>query len=64
MGFFSGPLNLRDSKTGPRTVWLGDEARALIDALPRLRNVPWLFWNMRCRKPMRDVARYWHEIRD
>ena len=33
-------LNLRDSNTGPHTVWLGDEARALIDTLPRMRNVP------------------------
>lgn len=57
-------LNLLDSKTGPRTVWLGDDARALIGTLPRLKNVPWLFWNARFRKPMRDVTHYWHDLRN
>jgi integrase len=28
-------LKLSDSKTGPRIVWLGEEARLLLDALPR-----------------------------
>jgi integrase len=30
-----GRLLLRDSKTGPRTVWLGSAAREVIDSLPR-----------------------------
>lgn len=30
-----GKLFLRDSKTGPRTVWLSAPARAVLDALPR-----------------------------
>jgi len=28
-------LKLADSKTGARTVWLGEEARAILDRLPR-----------------------------
>ena len=56
-------LKLRDSKTGPRTVWLGDEARALIDGLPKHKKIVWLFWNWRYRKPLRDITHYWHEIR-
>lgn len=56
-------LKLRDSKTGPRTVWLGDEARALIDTLPRIRTVPWLFWNVRFARHLTGVAHYWYEIR-
>ena len=28
-------LKLTDSKTGPRIVWLGQEARAVLDGLPR-----------------------------
>ncbi|WP_424830570.1 tyrosine-type recombinase/integrase [Ruegeria sp.] len=36
-----GHLFLRDSKTGPRTVWLSEAARAVLDALPR--NSPWVF---------------------
>ena len=55
---------LRDSKTGARTVWLGDEARALIDTLPRFRNNPWIFWNTRCRRPIHSVNHYWYEIRE
>lgn len=31
-------LKLTDSKTGPRVVWLGKEARAVIDRLPRSRS--------------------------
>lgn len=56
-------LKLRDSKTGPRTVWLGNEARALIDTMPKLKNIPWLFWNTRFRKPLRYIDYYWYEIR-
>lgn len=38
-------LHLRDSKNGARVVWLGDDARALIDTLPRpkKKDGPWLF---------------------
>ena len=38
-------LHLRDSKKGARVVWFGDDARALIDTLPRpkKKDVPWLF---------------------
>jgi len=57
-------LKLRDSKTGPRTVWLGDEARALIDMLPRHRDIPWVFWNTRFRRPIRCVNHVWQDIRD
>ncbi|WP_174298357.1 tyrosine-type recombinase/integrase [Sphingomonas bacterium] len=57
-------LKLRDSKTGPRTVWLGDEARAVIAALPRQRNVPWLFWNPTLRKPVLRLSNNWPAIRD
>lgn len=57
-------LNLRDSKTGPRTVWLGDEARALIAALPRAKNIPYLFWNPSYRKPIRGLTGYWHKLRE
>lgn len=55
-------LKLQDSKTGPRTVWLGDEARSLIDTLPHHPKIPWLFWNYRFRRPMRDVP-YWQDFR-
>lgn len=36
-------LLLTDSKTGPRTVWMGSAARAVIDRLPRARGVDEVF---------------------
>jgi len=36
-------LLLRDSKTGPRTVWLGNDAAALIETLPQSAKARWLF---------------------
>lgn len=57
-------LKLRDSKTGPRTVWLGDDARALIDALPRYRNTPWLFWNVKLGRPIATINHIWRDVRE
>ncbi len=57
-------IKLSDSKTGARTVWLGDEARALIDSLPRVRDNPWLFWNSRSKRPLCNVSHYWYEVRE
>lgn len=56
-------LLLRDSKTGPRTVWLGSAAKAVIAALPRTNRIPQLFWNYRLGRPMRDVTSYWNTVR-
>lgn len=40
-------LLLQDSKTGPRTVWLSEEARAVFLSIPRIGKNPWIFWNPR-----------------
>ena len=56
-------LKLTDSKTGPRTVWLGNEARALIDSLPRRKTRPWLFWNCRTKRPLANVSHHWNQVR-
>ena len=56
-------LLLRDSKTGPRTVWLGSAAREVIEGIPRHPKLHQLFWNYRYRKPMRDISTYWRDIR-
>ena len=45
-----GHLFLRDSKTGPKTVWLSSAARDVIDCIPRTRT--WVF-------PLRQVNRPW-----
>jgi integrase len=57
-------LKLRDSKTGPRTVWLGAPARAIIDGLPRRQNNPWLFWNERTRQRLKDISHIWIKVRE
>jgi len=56
-------LKLRDSKTGPRTVWLGKPARAIIDDLPRRPNNPWLFWNERTRQRLKEISHIWIKVR-
>lgn len=55
-------LRLRDSKTGPRTIWLGNEARALIATLPRRKDVPWLFWCPKRRQPIRNIHHHWYVL--
>lgn len=55
-------LLLRDSKTGPRTVWLGSAAREVIDSLPRHTKIPWLFWNYQYRRPMKSIQHLWETI--
>ena len=57
-------LHLRDSKTGPRTVWLGSAAREVIAALPRFERIPYPFWNYRYRKPLRCVNGFWRRLRE
>ncbi len=57
-------LGLRDSKTGPRTVWLGREAVDLLASHPRSLKVPWIFWNERLGKPIANVHSAWYHVRD
>jgi integrase len=55
-------LLLRDSKTGPRTVWLGSAAREVIDSLRRHPKIPWLFWNHQDRRPIGCIQHLWRTI--
>jgi integrase len=57
-------LQLRDSKTGPRTVWMGEEGRAVLDSLPRRRGIDWVFYNPVTRGPIGRLAYYWARIRE
>jgi len=59
-----GRLRLRDSKTGPRTVWLGEEAIDLLVNHPRFPKVLWIFWNQRLKKPLGDLQSAWELARD
>ena len=59
-----GNLFLRDSKTGPRTVWLCSAARQVLDALPRPSR--WIFPAAREDGPMRTetLYRHWRAFRE
>jgi len=57
-------LHLRDSKTGPRTVWIGDEGRAVLDGIVRRRKLEWVFYNWRRGRPIGDLKSYWARIRE
>ena len=58
-----GHLFLRDSKTGPRTVWLSSAARSVLSRLPRTDR--WLFPASRGAGPMRTETLYccWRQLR-
>ena len=56
-------LRLTDSKTGPRTLWLGEEALLLLSCLPRHKKHKEVFWNPKTRRPIRDLSKFWENIR-
>lgn len=56
-------LMLHDSKTGPRTVWLGDEARMLVSTLERRGPADLVFWSKLLRRPVKDIDRFWREVK-
>ena len=56
-------LLLTDSKTGPRTVWLGDAAWNILQCLPRRRDRAEVFWNPATRRQI-DVDCLWRDVRE
>ena len=58
-----GHLFLRDSKTGPRTVWLSQPARAVLNTLGRTRR--WVFPSPRKNRHRGDgwLSYFWHRVR-
>jgi integrase len=58
-----GRLLLHDSKTGPRTVWLGDEAQMLLASLERRGSSDRVFWNKQTRRPVAEMHGFWAEVR-
>ena len=58
-----GKLYLRDSKTGPRTVWLSSPARRVLDRLPR--RGCWMFPSHRGKRPLSTAAldQFWYDVR-
>ena len=58
-----GKLYLRDSKTGPRTIWLSSPARRILDGLPRSGR--WMFPSTRGQRHLSNGALYnfWRGVR-
>ena len=56
-------LHLRDSKTGPRTVWLGQEGRAALAGQPRRSAEERIFINPVTQTPIQDVSDRWRAVR-
>ena len=52
-----GALFLRDSKTGPRTVWLSRAALAMLDGIDRTS--PWVFPGRKSGQPALAKSRDW-----
>ena len=59
-----GRLFLRDSKTGPRTVWLSSPARDILDRLPRRGR--WVFPSPQRPGPVSSATfhNFWHRVRE
>ncbi len=57
-GWINGPrMRLPDSKSGPRTVWLSNAARAVIDAIPRYSaDCVYLFPGRPPTRPIDNIA--------
>lgn len=56
-------LLLTDSKTGPKTVWIGREAKDALSALPRRRGRNHVFWNDAVDRPIRTIQDFWAKLR-
>ena len=58
-----GHIFLRDSKTGPRTVWLSEAARAVFEAVPRTSR--WVFPTVKGNGPISKtmLRAVWNQVR-
>ncbi len=55
-------LQIRDAKSGPRTVWLGEEARSILNSLPRTKEQQAVFFNCATGRPLTTPKRYWRKV--
>ena len=58
-----GHLYLPDSKTGPKTIFLSEPARQILDALPRKRRSKWIFPQAKKRGHIYDLHLWYSIIR-
>jgi hypothetical protein len=52
-----------DSKTGAKTVHLGDAAVALLEALPRVRDNPYVIAGKKEKTHLTDLQHPWRRVR-
>ncbi|SFO44914.1 Site-specific recombinase XerD [Sphingomonas sp. OK281] len=55
-------LDLPDSKTGAKTIWLNSQAMAILNALPRRSGSPFVFPNKAGNAPL-TIAAWWTALR-
>lgn len=58
-----GEIRLPDTKTGPRTILLSDQAIDLIENLPVLDDNPYVFPGLRSGQRLINISDTWQEIR-
>lgn len=56
-------LKLRDSKTGPKTIFLNDSAREVLAQIPRMTNTEFVICGHRKDGRLGDLERPWRRIR-
>ena len=56
-------LHLPDSKTGPKFIYLGSDAIAVLEAIPRRDGCPWVFPAGRGEGPLSTIYPEWEKIR-
>ena len=59
----NGKINLPDSKSGKKTIWLSDKARDYIDAIPHKRGNPYIFVGQRSGSPLVNLQKPWRKLR-
>ncbi len=57
-------LHLRDSKTGPRTVWISEEGRSVLAGLKRRHGVEDVFYNPVTGRRIAKLVNFWERIRE
>jgi len=61
--FEEGKINLPDSKSGKKTIWLSDKARDYIDAIPHKRGNPFVFPGQRTGSRLVNLQKPWRKLR-
>ncbi|HRE00879.1 MAG TPA: hypothetical protein PLV68_06240, partial [Ilumatobacteraceae bacterium] len=58
-----GALNLPDSKTGAKVVYLGQPALDVLRSAPRLPGNPWVIWGKKHGTHLYGLQAVWERVR-